>query len=204
MMGPCTDQSRKSIHCMGRKRRLFAHFALKNLLTERSSGTITHSSAVLKSNDVRGGGRGLPARCPRFTSACWRLEPVNHPLVAQETRWASQPPPIPISSHLHSYWANCKSPPLHHPLFLWQCSADNLRRGGLLWVDVCIWWRRGFHPFQGKKTLLASISYNKAPSSKEKLLFCIRTLPGHLCYLFSCTGVTTLSHLIPMFTHRGS
>lgn len=88
MMGPCTDQSRKSIHCMGRKRCIFAHFALKNLLTERSSGTITNSSAALESNDVRGGGvvGGLPARCPRFTSACWRLEPVNHPLVAQETR----------------------------------------------------------------------------------------------------------------------
>lgn len=88
MMGPCTDQSRKSIHCMGRKRRIFAHFALKNLLTERSSGTITNSSAVLESSDVGGAGGSacLPARCPRFTSACWRLELVNHPLVAQETR----------------------------------------------------------------------------------------------------------------------
>ncbi len=55
MMGPCTDQSRKSIHCMGRKRRIFAHFALKILLTARSNGTIKNSIAVLKSND---GGTG--------------------------------------------------------------------------------------------------------------------------------------------------
>lgn len=57
MIGPCTDQSRKSIHCMDRKRHIFAHFALKILLTARSTGTITNSIAVLKSS---GGGVGCP------------------------------------------------------------------------------------------------------------------------------------------------
>lgn len=195
-MGPCTDQSRKSIHCIGRKRCIFAHFALKILLTARSNGTITNNIAVLKRqwwwsklvpmihlhSFLATGGLCL------WISACctgtrWVCLSLNHPTPNQS----------PMSSQNHSYWVNCKSPPFRHLLFPWQSSADNLH-WGLLWVDG---WEEGISPLlkasitQGKNTWF-SVLDNKAtrPSKKMQqeysihflllfaymLIFCLRSL----------------------------
>lgn len=157
MMGPCTDRSRKSIHCMSRKRHIFAHFPLKILLTACSSGTITNSIAVLKSIE---GGSGLPTGCPRFTS-------VHFWLARGLSRWLTvcctggklrlclpHPPRSPMFSHLHSYRVGHKSPPMHRLLFPWQYCASNLHLG-FIQVDICIskshrWYSTGRFTFQLK------------------------------------------------------
>lgn len=136
---------------MGRKCCIFAHFALKILLTERSSGTITNSIAVEKSNDR---GSSLPTGCPRFTSArfFWLAGGSSWWIIAcctAGTRWAFLAPRAPTNLPcLHTSVATGRVVNLQHCtifLFPWQCSADNLR-WGLPWADVCICGRRGFHP----------------------------------------------------------
>lgn len=160
MMGPCTDQSRKSIHCMGRKRRIFAHFALKILLTARSNGTIKNSIAVLKSND---GGTGCPLGAhdsPPLLFGLLEACACESLLVAQgqgEPLFPSPPTDLP---RLHTSIAIGRVVNLHHCTIL--CFYDNALQ--IICTGVSSGWmcafvgRRGFHPchktegtIQGKK-----------------------------------------------------
>lgn len=101
-------------------------------------------------------GSCLPTRCQQLTSAeFWLFQSL---LVAQERRWAYLSPQLPASLPCLCT-SICKFPPLHHSLFLWQCCADNLC-WGLLWVDVCIEWRRGFHPCHKEKGRVNAVSFN--------------------------------------------
>lgn len=142
-------------------------------------------------------GSRLPARCPRFTSAHFWL--FQSPLVAQETRLASLSPPLPTGLPcLHA--SSCKFPPLHHPLFLWQCSADYLR-WGLFWVDVYIEWRRGFHPCHKKegrvweKNMVLLILIIKPYG-----LPCKKTIMFHRFFLHACmlSPVSFASYLVTL------
>lgn len=140
-MSPCTEQSRKSIHCMGRKRRIFTLFTLRILLTALSSGIITNSIPAWKAMMREPGARWVPTiylhSFPGSLEAC-----VGASLhVAQDQGEISlllNPPLIPMSSHLRSYWVSCKSLLLRHPLFLWQCSADDLCWGLQGWMCVIV------------------------------------------------------------------
>ncbi len=163
-MGPCTGQSRKSIHCMGRKRCIFAHFALKILLTARSKGTITNSIAVLKSSDGGAvcslGAQDSPPRilgpCLWITACCTRDDP---------SLYLPLPPSI----------FHVITPPVVN---LYQCTIlcfyDNALQ--IICAGVSSVWMRafgggeGFHPHHKKKgreqwkKFLGSISfYIKAP-----------------------------------------
>lgn len=59
-MSPCTEQSRKSIHCMGRKRRIFTLLTLRILLTALSSGIIANSIPAWKAMMREPGARWVP------------------------------------------------------------------------------------------------------------------------------------------------
>lgn len=135
-MGSCTDQSRKSIHCMGRKRRIFAHLALKIMLTECSNGTITNGIAARKSYDGGAACQQCPHHSPLLIFGLLEAWTCESPAYCTGIRWAAfslNTNQSPMSPDLHSHWVWSKSL-LHHPLFPWQCSAGSVH-WGLLWVE---------------------------------------------------------------------
>ena len=147
-MGPCADQSQEINSLYGQEASYFCPLRIKN---SADCMLQWHHNEQHCSPQKQWWGSGSPARCPRFTAhsflACWRLVPVNHSLLHGDMGrlpLSLNPHQSPMPSHLHFYWASYNSTPLHHPLFLWQCSADNLRWGSppgwmceFVWILLC-------------------------------------------------------------------
>lgn len=145
MMGPCADPSRESIPCMARKCCIFAHFALKILLTASASGTVTNSIAVLRSNN---GGRlrgdeVCPAgahNSPPLIFASPQARACGALLVARGGDEVGSPS---IFTHLPCPQASIAIGRIvnpHHCTAL--CYYDNALQiicaGGFLWMDACV------------------------------------------------------------------